>query len=228
MRDYMLFVDTETSGIPENWNAPYSMDEAWPHVVQIAWAVFTKDGVEVKSENHYIRADGFHIDQESMKIHGITEDFLNEKGEGRADVFHSLARDLEKYRPLIVGHFVEFDHHMMEMGFRRSGMDYVGRDLPRFCTMLAGRKYGSRLYIPRSLRLDELYMHLFQRRLENHHNALIDAKATADCFFEMLKKGDITTDSIAAQSFPPVKKGNYTLLWIFIFIIIVAITIIAC
>jgi len=228
MRDYILFIDTETSGIPKNWNAPYFDDGAWPHVVQIAWEIFSQDGTRIKSENHYIQAVDFQVDPASVKVHGLDERFLNENGEKRADVFRALASDLAQYQPLIVGHFVEFDNHMMEMGFRRAGLEYPGRDLPKFCTMTAGRIYGSRFYRPRSLRLDELYAVLFQKPLENHHDAQTDARATADCFFEMLKKGDIARESISAQASAPAREKNYALFWVILFFILFIITIIAC
>ena len=33
---YVLFVDTETSGLPADWRRPYAEPGAWPHVAQIA------------------------------------------------------------------------------------------------------------------------------------------------------------------------------------------------
>jgi hypothetical protein len=35
----ILFLDTETNGLPKNRYAPYTMTEAWPTLVQIAWQV---------------------------------------------------------------------------------------------------------------------------------------------------------------------------------------------
>ena len=33
---YLIF-DTETTGLPRNYNAPISDSENWPRAVQIAW-----------------------------------------------------------------------------------------------------------------------------------------------------------------------------------------------
>lgn len=222
MRDYILFVDTETSGIPRNWDASYSADKNWPHIVQIAWVIYSKSGVEIKSENHYIRASDFQVDPQSTDVHGITEDFLNDKGECRADVFRVLAKDFEKFSPLIVGHFMKFDNHMLEMGFRRSGIEYAGRNLPKFCTMIAGRRYSGSVFDPRHLRLDELYETLFHKPLENHHDALSDAKATAACFFEMLGKGEINDEIIASQLLTRESKFRGKTLWIIVLILLFA------
>ena len=32
-----LIFDTETTGLPRNWNAPLSDAENWPRCIQIAW-----------------------------------------------------------------------------------------------------------------------------------------------------------------------------------------------
>ena len=38
------FFDTETTGLPKNFNAPLSDSENWPRMVQIAWQVHDDDG----------------------------------------------------------------------------------------------------------------------------------------------------------------------------------------
>jgi DNA polymerase-3 subunit epsilon len=49
------------------------------------------------------------------------------------------------------------------------------------------------------LRLGELYTYLFNKKLENEHNALADARATAECFYELLRRGEITEEKIVEQ-----------------------------
>jgi len=49
------------------------------------------------------------------------------------------------------------------------------------------------------MRLNELYSLLFGREMENQHNALADALATKECFFEQLRRGDITDETIQHQ-----------------------------
>ncbi len=44
-------------------------------------------------------------------------------------------------------------------------------------------------WISRGISLQNLHFELFKRRFDNHHNSLFDTKATADCFFEMIKEG---------------------------------------
>lgn len=193
-----MFIDTEASGLPRKWNLPYSDDQNWPHIVQVSWVIYTSDGQHVKQQDHYINNNDFKSSPSALKIHCITEEFRYEKGEDRAAVMTILARDLETYAPLVVGHFTELDLHMIGVEFFRSGVQNPALCLPSFCTMMATTHFVRNPQM-KYLRLGELYLTLFHRKLEKQHNALIDAKATADCFFELLKNGDITEEKIAAQ-----------------------------
>jgi DNA polymerase-3 subunit epsilon len=198
VQEYLLFIDTETSGLPKNWNLPYSDDKNWPHAVQISWIVYTRDQVEVKREDHFIKDDDFEINAEAFKIHGITRSFLNMHGEYRKDVLDLLAADLNTYKPLVVGHFVELDYHITGADFYRAGITQPMDSLPMFCTMLATTNF-LRNPQTRYLKLNQLYSLLFNRQLSNHHNAMIDALATAESFFELVRMGSIDDDKIAKQ-----------------------------
>jgi DNA polymerase-3 subunit epsilon len=116
---------------------------------------------------------------------------------------------LEAYQPLVVAHFMQLDFHMVGADFYRIGRENPLQDLPKFCTMLASARYVSN---PKSkyLRLNRLYYVLFQEELKNQHEALTDATATAACFFEMLKLGDIDEAMIAEQQENQAKGKNVT------------------
>ncbi|WP_201980664.1 3'-5' exonuclease [Hymenobacter rubidus] len=202
MRDYLLFVDTETSGIPRDWNKPYSSRNNWPHIAQLAWVVCTPDGREVKVENHYIQPNDYDMDPEAGSVHGLTLDFLRENGESRHAVMQLLHRDLLRYKPLVVAHFMQLDFHMVGVGFHRAGLTNPMLGLPVFCTMRATGpllRHSTQGF----LRLGDLYQRLFHKTLENAHDALVDARAAARCFFEMLRQGTITEETMASQG-PPV------------------------
>jgi DNA polymerase III subunit epsilon len=193
-----LFIDTETSGIPKNWDAPYSDKDSWPYSVQIAWIVYTKDGKEVKAVNYYIRDNQFDISPDSVKIHGITSDFLDQHGVTREVVLEQLTEDLNTYTPLVIAHSMQLDYHMIGACYYRIGKKNPLADLPLFCTMRASSGFLLRNN-QNYLRLGELYERLFGDSLEEEHDALVDAQATARCFFELLNKGDITDEIIEKQ-----------------------------
>lgn len=198
MSDYILFVDTETSGLPKKWNAPYSEKGNWPFIVQISWLIYTRTGKLLKSENYYIRDSDYEISPGSRDIHGITSEFLEENGKDRREVMGLLQHDLIKYTPLVVGHFLMLDYHMLGVGFYRAGIQNPVPDLPVFCTMELTATFFSDSH-KKHLKLSELYERLFKKPLLQAHNALSDAQATAECFFELRKKGDITEGIITSQ-----------------------------
>lgn len=210
MRDYILFVDTETSGLPRDWNS--SRLEHWPYIIQVAWSVYTKDGALVKSESHYIKDDSIVIDPKSKKIHGITEEVLSEKGEKRVKVLKRIYKDIKYYNPLVVGHWISFDVKMLSVGFRRAGMKNILDDVPLYCTMLSNSHYV-RFASNNYPKLDELYHKLFNTTMEAQHDALGDVNATAACFFELVKRNEITDERIASQQSEfeaKIKKMNKT------------------
>jgi DNA polymerase-3 subunit epsilon len=201
VKDYLLFVDTETTGVPKDWSKPYSTEGNWPYIVQIAWVIYTKDGEMVKSENHYINVEKKAISAASRRVHGITHEFLQQNGKKRETVMRILFNDLKQYQPMVIGHFMQLDYHMLGLGFYRAGFENPLKELPTFCTMKVTGKFV-RYPQHKYLRLGELYQRLFNASLEKEHDALVDAKATAECFFELWKNGDIDEQTLAKQQLP--------------------------
>ncbi|HEX8278475.1 MAG TPA: 3'-5' exonuclease [Segetibacter sp.] len=207
MNDYLLFLDTETSGLPKNWNLPYSAKNNWPFCLQVSWVIYTKDGQQLKRENHYIKDETVAIAQSATKIHGITRAFLNENGQDRKVVMELLHADLIKYHPLVLGHFMEFDRVMIGADFYRTEIENLVQKETTFCTMLASTHLIKNPTL-KFLRLGQLYETLFDKKLENQHNALVDAEATAACFFELLRRGEIDENTIKLQQQEPEKQVN--------------------
>ncbi|MGI4874105.1 MAG: 3'-5' exonuclease [Janthinobacterium lividum] len=198
MPAFLLFVDTETSGLPTDWRRPYAEPGAWPHVAQIAWLVYTAAGELVRTENHYIRPSDYDLTPASMQVHGLTLAFLHEHGKGRREVMQLLHDDLLKYKPLVVGHFIELDYHMMGVSFHRAGLSNPLPGLPTFCTMRLTERFWQPMR-QQYLRLADLYQRQFGRAMLRQHDALADAEATAQCFFELERTGDITAAVLESQ-----------------------------
>ncbi|NML63864.1 3'-5' exonuclease [Hymenobacter sp. RP-2-7] len=198
MPDYLLFVDTETSGLPTDWRRPYAEPGAWPHVAQVAWLLYTAEGELLKRENHYIKPSDYDLTPASVQVHGLTLAYLHEHGKPRRQVMQRLHDDLLRYRPLVVGHFVELDYHMVGVSFQRADLPNALLGLNTFCTMRLSGSF-SQTWQRRYLRLGELYDRLFNRLMPRQHDALADAEATAECFFELRRHGDITEATLASQ-----------------------------
>ena len=204
MKEFLLFVDTETSGLPADWKQPYTAEQNWPYILQLAWVIYTKDGQQVKAENHYLPLpDGVQISAGSLRVHGLTPEFLQANGEERMLVMQRLHDDLAQYKPMIVAHFMELDEHMIGAGFYRAHLDNPLQSLPSFCTMRVTEQFV-RPTGQRYLSLGELYKRLFNEPLLHQHDAWVDAQAAARCFFELQRKGDINEEVIVRQQLPAV------------------------
>lgn len=190
MNEYLLFIDTEATGLPKKWYLPYNVPGNWPNAVQISWVVYSREGEKVKEQNYYISNNDLEITETALRIHGLDKDFLQNNGITRKHLLTILSADLNEYHPMIVGHFTELDYHIIGADYFREAIDNPMENLPTFCIMIASRHLQQN---PRCkyLRLGDLYELLFKKPLLHQHNAMVDASATADCFFELVKRNEI-------------------------------------
>ncbi len=195
---FLLFIDTETSGLPKKLEAPDPQKDDWPYALQVSWIVYSPEGEKVREENHYIYDEAVQITPSSFRVHGITKDFLRENGKERHTIMQLLQAHLLQYQPLVVGHFVELDQYLAIAEFYRSGLSNPLEQLPVFCTMTNTTQLV-RNPVHKYLKLAQLYELLFDREQPRQHHALADAQATADCFFELLHKGYISEQAIETQ-----------------------------
>ncbi|WDF70768.1 3'-5' exonuclease [Sphingobacterium oryzagri] len=208
MKDYLLFIDTETSGIPKRWNRPYSDQKNWPSVIQVAWIIYTADGQEVKRMSKYIYEPDIDIAAESEKVHGISLPDLAQKGDRRKEVLRKLAYDIRKYDPLIIGHFIELDVQVLSADYYRAQLQNPFSGQHFFCTMLDSKKYALNPSVA-YLRLPQLHEHLFDSSPEETHEAEQDAEVTARCFFELLAREEIVDQDFDTQQTKFSKKLNF-------------------
>ncbi len=136
-----LFVDTETTGLPKNWDKPYAVERNWPCIAQLAWLVYSLDGELVKTESHYLRVPIGRMQASARVIHGLSPDFLEQKGENPLSVMQLFYADLQTYRPLVVGHYMRLDFHMIGAEFHRLRMPNLLAELPT-CTMNTSQPYA--------------------------------------------------------------------------------------
>jgi DNA polymerase III subunit epsilon len=197
--DYYLVIDTEASGLPQQWSLPYSADDNWPHAVQVSWLLYGPQKQLIKKADYYIRRKNIAIASSALAIHGITPEFLASNGAELGDVLDELAADINKYTPLIVGHFIRLDYYILSAEFYRLGKANPLAQSAVFCTMQTSMQLHWNT-MARQLHLNELYRLLFNREMQNPHNAFYDAEATAGCFFELLKEGEITERTLLEQN----------------------------
>lgn len=199
----ILILDTETAGLPINFKAPASHNDNWPHLVQLAWQCYSPHGDLLEEYCQIVKPDGWTIAPEAEKTHGISIEVATEKGLTLESVIKSLMLRLNTCK-MVVCHNTGFDKPVVLSEFLRVKKKYPSmqdttywiEQVPFFCTMLSTT---SLLQIPHPNEyfrkqgqfkwpsLDELHTFLFRCDIENRelHDALVDVKATAKCYFEL-------------------------------------------
>jgi len=190
-----LFFDTETTGLPKNWQAPISDLDNWPRIVQLAWILSDEKENEIFKQNYIIKPEGFLIPEESSRVHGISTEQALKEGVDLESALKHFKKDLEK-SSLLVAHNINFDFKIISAEFLRKKINSEILDnIFKLCTMESTTNYcqieKERGYGYKWPRLDELHWKLFKEGFDDAHNALADVQACARCFFEIKKRGII-------------------------------------
>lgn len=186
-----LFFDTETTGLTKDYKAPVSNVDNWPRLVQLAFLLYSTSGELIKEGNYIIKPKDFEIPEESTKVHGITIEKATKEGEEIVVVLNEFYNMIYSATH-IVAHNMSFDEKIIGAEFIRNGFNNILDNKTKICTMLKSVDYCK---IPGKYgfkwpKLQELHLKLFDIDFKEAHNALVDIKATARCFWEM-KKLDI-------------------------------------
>lgn len=188
-----VFFDTETTGLPRRYNAAPEELDNWPRVVQMAWLAYDRKGKNISKNNFIIKPDGFTIPDDVARIHGISTAIAEKKGVPLKNALREFSKE-SKNASVLVAHNINFDFPILKAEFLRAQIDENLFALEKVCTMRSTVNYcklpgwnGGYKYP----KLSELYRHLFNKNIKSAHNALHDAKATADCFFELRKRNVI-------------------------------------
>lgn len=90
-----LFFDTETTGLPVDFNAPSTDINNWPRVIQLSWIITDQFYNILSKHNHIIKPIGFSIPDQSVLTHGITTDYANINGENLIEILNLFFSDLK-------------------------------------------------------------------------------------------------------------------------------------
>lgn len=191
---FFMFFDTETTGfIPDNVDVKEF--NQYPFPVQIAWAVFDYDGKLIK-EREFILLQPIDIPSDAAKIHKITTQKMKEKGVDPIPVYEEFVSDLKSARYLIA-HNLEYDDKVIKAEFYRKGLKSTLLSKKRICTMKKFKRFcdipfpsGTGIKFPK---LSEFAVCAFNAKIPptrfsivGGHDASVDVRVTAKCFFEML------------------------------------------
>jgi len=187
-----LFLDCETTGLPNNYRAPSSAVDNWPRVVSIAWRMSKGPRQPVSEGSAIIKPEGFVIPAEATAIHGITQDQADKEGENLSAILLSLIWRIEDSN-VVVGHNIEFDAKVIGAEFiRRVNIDPLELK-PLICTMRQSTDFCKipGPYGVKWPKLGELYKKLFESEIEGQHSSAADVEACERCFWELVQRGII-------------------------------------
>ncbi|MCC6372798.1 MAG: DNA polymerase III subunit alpha [Bacteroidia bacterium] len=198
-----LIFDTETTGLPSNYNAPLSDFDNWPRMVQLAWQLHDAQGNLLQNDSIIVKPEGYTIPFATIQIHGITNERAQEEGQDLKDTLQKFA-DAVKETTYLCGHNIEFDINIVGCELLRCGLDNILSSKPfidtkndqttNFCAIPGGK--GGRFKWPT---LTELYQKLFNTGFEEAHNAAFDVNATTRVFFEIIKRGVTKVREVSAD-----------------------------
>ncbi|GGG16671.1 DNA-directed DNA polymerase [Dokdonia pacifica] len=199
---YLIF-DTETTGLPKNWNAPITDSGNWPRAIQIAWQLHDEMGNVIEHQDYLIKPDGFDIPYDAERIHGISTELAAQDGIPLQEVLEKFNIALSKTK-YVVGQNVGFDVNIMGAEFHRQALPNDLQELPvldtcteitaQLCQIPGGR--GGKFKLPT---LTELHKFLFGEPFGEAHNATADVEATTRCFFELIRKRIFTQEELDVQ-----------------------------
>ncbi len=210
----VLVFDTETTGLPKAKLSPDTLHQ-WPTIVQFSYVIYDLSLNNIVETKDYIIKvpESILIPEESIKIHGITNEICSKKGilidEVLNEFFYYL-RDVD----WIIGHNISFDINMIKVEILRIiyeklltrkqlkkykyNLDYITnykniyctlQESIKFCNIQAINKFG-RPYL-KYPKLIELHQKLFDSSPNNLHNSFNDILVTLRCFMKLKHNLDL-------------------------------------
>lgn len=178
-----LFFDTETTGIPD-FKAP-SESEHQPHIVQLAALLVDLDTRQiVQMMDVIVWPGGWTITQETIDIHGITQEMALEVGVSEKLAVEMFLQ-LWKHCPRMA-YNTTFDNRIIRIALKRYFDESVinawhegAQGVEWQCQMIAARKIMG----GKQPTLAEAYKHFTGNELEHAHSAIADTKACMDVYF---------------------------------------------
>lgn len=190
-----IFIDFETTGLPPFYTMPEEdLIDKFPFSVQVACLVFNRNAELIDEYCSIINPGEVNFQPGVENIHGISKEKANKEGVPILDFLNFFVK-YKNAESVIIAHNVQFDNLILKLEAKRNNIK-LGR-YKTFCTMKSTvrevgieKEFGSGYKYPK---LKELVEHTFTNGYEidgiNLHDASIDVKLCALCFFE--KKMDI-------------------------------------
>ena len=219
----VLVFDTETTGLPQSYNAELTDFAKWPHIVQLSFLLYDTEAKVVLEYIDYIIRVGPEviISPESIAIHQITPARSQTEGVPIVEALAVFEKTLIE-ADLIVGHNISFDKKMLMVELLRhqlpnffyfakgstsgissstSGISSRRDQYAEYCTMKQTTELCALSAVNKTTgktyckypTLSELHAHLFKSKPNGVHNAMIDVLVCLRCYIYHVYKYDIAS-----------------------------------
>lgn len=172
----LLIFDTETTGLPRIRIPASKEPNNWPHIVSISWVILDND-IIVKQKSFIVKPLNWTIPEDSIRIHGITQQRAMSEGEDLAKVMGEfLAEGYDR----LVAHNIDFDYNVLYNAIHWDlELPFGSLYTKMICTMELSRdicKLRTNYGKYKSPKLSELYEYAFKRspNKESLHSSMYD------------------------------------------------------
>jgi DNA polymerase III epsilon subunit-like protein len=189
MTGNIIFISTVKTGLYEQYELDYKNTWNWPRMIQIAWGIYSPEGVLIAESAPLVRPNGFAIPPASTKTHGIDHKKVTEEGRMVSivlDEFEAALNDVS----MVVGHDLYFDYNVVMAEFERFGRRSKLGKLEQYSTRHKGMMSSKLADDKNTPSLDELYRSLFNEAAPvdtPYQHPLTETRNIARCFFKMKK-----------------------------------------
>ena len=184
----ILFLDTETSGLPETlgFNKYYDYKESLRYknsrLIELGYTLYNNDNL-INKTSFIIKPDQFVIN--NSYIHGITHEIALTEGITIDQVLENFYNVLKTIN-IIIGHNITFDLQIIKSECYRFNRNDIINEINKkdiICTMIMGK---TKLKLVKYPKLIELYYHLFKINVKQNHRSLDDCDLCSKCYFKLL------------------------------------------
>lgn len=205
---HILFFDTETNGLPTDRWALTSDVSKWPHIVQIAWQLWSFEldgsGTCVEKQCFMIKPPSDLVwNAESAGIHKITKERALVEGTPGSEVMEIFKRVASR-ADVLVAHNLAFDKPVLRASYYRESptANFSWWPATEYCSMENTKalcKLPSKWAKPhdpyKNPRLSELYTYLYGSGANvEFHSADGDVECLVLCFRELVRRRVVPLD----------------------------------
>jgi len=195
----LLFIDSETNGLPASKYAPYTEPNMWPHIIQLSWQIIDSENWIVLHEEDVFVKSRAVWSREAERIHQIPEAIVARFGKEPTEVLTRFQEDLNKC-DAVLGHNLSFDktailaevQRLYEAGKSERASGFWKKGIKEVCTMVLAKQFcnikfkdSADLKFPR---LAELYAKLFNKEYDISGADLHNAKHDVACLVLCVQK----------------------------------------